>query len=329
MTSNSTNLIFIVMCLIVMYLIQGCGLVTKKENDIVKKPFFGMEPSDTLQLIAPNIVSSNLAEYNGTFSPDGTEFYYTVTFPGRSVISMMKLGPDSTWSEPAIAEFSGKYSDVDPILSPDGTRLFFTSYRPVDASSKNIRTNIWFVERIGDHWSSPQFIPLTENGDYYSSSTKSGTIYFNVWKTGDIFKAVKTDSTYSIEKLTVTINSDKAEGDPFISPNEDYLIFRAYDREVSFGAGDLYISFKIDNQWTKPENLGDTINSDADEICPLVTSDGKLFIFSSNRFIEEFNPGALELLEPYKHRFRSLDNGAYNIYSISADFIEERRKKHQ
>lgn len=324
MAINSTRSILIVICLI-----QGCTLSTKKENDILRKPFFGLEPTDTLHLIAPNIVSSNLAEYNGTFSPDGTEFYYTVTFPGRSVISMMKLGTGNIWSEPAIAEFSGEYSDVDPILSPDGTRLFFTSYRPIDDSSKNVRTNIWFVDRVGDNWNSPQFIPLTENGDYYSSSTKSGPIYFNVWKTGDIYKAVKTGSTYSTEKIEDTINSDKAEGDPFISPNEDYLIFRGYDREVSFGAGDLFISFKIDNQWTKPENLGDAINSDADEICPLVTSDGKLFIFSSNRYTGQFNPNALELLEPYKHRFRSFDNGAYNIYSISAAFIEERRMKHQ
>lgn len=315
--------------ILVIYLIQGCASPTEKESNTLRKPFFGIIPTDTLQLVAPNIVSSNLSEYNGTFSPDGTEFYYTVSFPGRSVISFMKLNPDDTWSNPAIARFSGEYSEFDPILSPDGTRLFFSSYRPIDSSLKNSRVNIWYVDRIGDGWSLPQYISLTENGDYYSSATKSGTIYFNIWKTGDIYKAVKKDSSYSTEKISTTVNTDKAEGDPFISPNEDYLIFRGYDQEVSFGAGDLYISFNIGNQWTKPENLGETINSSEDEICPLVTSDGKLFIFSSNRFIEEFRPTALELLKPYKQRFTSFDNGAYNIYSISADFIEELRRKHQ
>jgi hypothetical protein len=310
-------------------LIQGCSSTTEKGTDHLLEPFFGIEASDTLQLVAPNIVSSNLAEYNGTFSPDGTEFYYTVSFPGRSVISFMKLNPDNTWSAPAIAKFSGEYSEFDPILSPDGRRLFFTSYRPIDDSRRNGRTNIWSVDRVGDDWGSPQFISLTENGDYYSSSTKSGIIYFNIWKTGDIYRAVKTDSMYSIEKITDTINSDKAEGDPFISPDEDYLIFRGYDQEVSFGAGDLYISFNLGNHWTKPENLGDVINSSEDEICPMVTADGKLFIFSSNRFRAEFNPGAFQALEPYKQRFKTPDNGAYNIYAISADFIEKRRKKHQ
>jgi Tol biopolymer transport system component len=324
MTLNSKHISLIVMCLI-----QGCASTTEKEKDILRKPFFGIEASDTLQLVAPNIVSSNLAEYNGTFSPDGTEFYYTVSFPGRSVIAFMKLNPDNAWSTPAIAKFSGEHSEFDPILSPDGSRLFFTSYRPVNDSSKGGRTNIWYVDREGDDWGSPQFIALTENGDYYSSATTSGTIYFNSWKTGDIYKAVKKDSTYSIERLPDTINSDKAEGDPFISPNEDYLIFRGYGREVSFGAGDLYISFNIDNQWTTPENLGDVINSSEDEICPLVTADGKLFIFSSNKFREDFKTGALEPLESYKERFKTFDNGAYNIYCISADFIEKLRKQHQ
>lgn len=113
-----------------------------------------------------------------------------------------------------------------------------------------------------------------------------------------------------------------------IPPNEDYIIFRGYEQEVNFGLGDLYISFNIAGEWTKPENLGDVINSEADEICPLVTPDGKLFIFSSNRYLEQFKPSDLELLEPYKQRFKTLDNGAYNIYSISAGFIEELRKKH-
>jgi Tol biopolymer transport system component len=309
-------------------LIQGCVSTTEKETSNLQKPFFGIVPTDTLQLVAPGVVSSNLAEYNGTFSPDGTEFYYTVTFPGRSVISFMKLNPDDRWSDPIIAGFSGEYSDVDPIFSPDGTRLFFTSFRPTDDSGKNGRTNIWYVDRVGNDWSSPNYISLSENGDYYSSCTTSGVIYFNTWKTGDIYKAVKTDSGYSTEKITDIINTDKAEGDPFISPDESYLIFRGYNQEGSFGGGDLYISFNINNQWTKAENLGEAINSPEDEICPLVTADGKLFIFSSNRYIKEFKPASLESLKAYKHRFNSPDNGAYNIFSISADFIEEMRKKY-
>lgn len=323
MTNNSRYSIFL--CI---YLIQGCIAKSPKYDITLKGSFFNIKPTDTIQLVAPNIVSSNLVEYNGTFSPGGTEFYYTLNFPNRAVICFMKINLDSTWSHPAIASFSGKYSDVDPILSPDGLRLFFTSNRPLNDSSSNSRNNIWYVEQTNSGWSSPKFIPLTADGDYYSSVTKNGIIYFNVWKTGDIYRAVKTDSTYAIEKITEIINSDRADGDPFISPDEDYIIFRGNNREDSFGGSDLYISFKINGQWTNPENLGEPINSSSSEICPLVTPDGKLFVFSSNRLKEEFKPIPLTELAPYRKKFNSFDNGTYNIYAISASFIESRRKKH-
>jgi hypothetical protein len=309
--------------------IQGCITKTDEVIDIPGRAFLGIQPTDSLQLVAPGIVSTSLGEYNGTFSPDGAEFYYTVSFPGRSVIASMKLNSDNTWSKPAIAVFSGKYSDVDPLLSPDGNRLLFTSFRPIHDSIKTRRANVWCAERTGDGWSTPQPVPLTEDGDYYSSITNSGAIYFNVWKTGDIYRAVKTGSTYTIMKVSNAINSNNAEGDPFISPNEDYLIFRSYNRNVCFGAADLYISFHIGNEWTEPENLGASINSSEDDICPLVTPDGKLFIFASNRFVEEFSPDSLEPIKRYESRFKSFDNGSFNIYSISAAFIEQLRKKHK
>ncbi|HEY5825783.1 MAG TPA: hypothetical protein VIT44_15520, partial [Cyclobacteriaceae bacterium] len=201
--------------------------------------------------------------------------------------------------------------------------------RPVTSTASFNRNNIWYVERVNNEWSAPKFIPLTEDGDYYSSVTKSGVIYFNVWKTGDIYKAVKSDSNYVTERISKIINTDRDDGDPFISPEEDYIIFRGNNRTDTFGAMDLYISFNINNEWTEPENLGEPINSSASEICPLVTADGKLFIFSSNRLKNDFKPEPSALLEPYREKFKSFDNGTYNIYSISADFIELRRKKHQ
>jgi Tol biopolymer transport system component len=321
MTLNSRNVIFLLMCII-----QGCTSTTVIK---LKGPFFGIKPTDTPQLVVPEIVSSNLVENNGTFSPDGKEFYYTLFFPKQGIISFMKMNTDNSWSKPAIAKFSGVHSDVDPLFSPDGSRIYFTSNRPVTSTASVNRNNIWYVERVNNEWSAPKFIPLTEDGDYYSSVTKSGVIYFNVWRTGDIYKAVKSDSNYVTEKISKIINTDKDDGDPFISPEEDYIIFRGNNRTDTFGAMDLYISFNINNEWTEPENLGEPINSSSSEICPLVTADGKLFIFSSNRMKNDFKPEPFTLLEPYREKFKSFDNGTFNIYSISADFIELRRKKHQ
>lgn len=308
-------------------MIYGCSQSVNSEPELLLGPFFGLQATDSVKPVAPEIVSSSLFEYNGTFSPDGSEFYYTVSLPGRGLVAFMELKEDNTWTNPAFAVFSGEYSDVDPIFSPDGSKLYFTSTRPFGSTADFKRNNIWFIERLKDRWSSPQVVPLTEAGDYYSSLTNDGSIYFNTWKTGDIYKATTTDSSYLITRLPDIINLDRNVGDPFISPEEDYIIFRDNNPDDGFGFSDLYISFNINQEWTDPENLAEPINSEARESCPYVTSNG-LLIFSSTRLIDEYNPNALESLDHYKHKSKSFDNGSWNVYYTSADFIHKLREKH-
>lgn len=318
---------FVAKLFILLFWISGCASKLEKERELLSNPFFGVEPSDSVRVLAPNIISSNLFEYNGTFSPDGSEFYYTVNLPNRGQIVFLELEENNTWSEPRFAEFSSNFSEVDPIFSPDGMRLYFTSDRPLSDSSELTRNNIWFVERTNDGWSSPSMVTLTENGDYYSSITNNGDIYFNTWKTGDIYKAVKTGSSHLIERLPDVINLNKSVGDPFISPNEEYLIFRGNNLEHTIGSFDLYISFNIDNEWTEPLNLGEPINSNATEICPYITANGELLIFASNRLIKGYETQPLQFISSFKNKSESFDNGGWNIFYTSTTFIDNLRAK--
>jgi hypothetical protein len=78
--------------------------------------------------------------------------------------------------------------------------------------------------------------------------------------------------------------SNITDGDPYISPNEDYLIFLSVDRSGGYGQGDLYISYKKENgSWTNPKNLGSKVNTDEFEFGPSVTPDGKYFQFSRRK----------------------------------------------
>lgn len=283
--------------------------------------FLGMQQTETPLLLAPSLIATSLTEYNGTISPEGTELFYTAEIAGRGVILTTHLKEDQTWSKPLIAPFSGSYSDYDPLFSPDGQRLYFSSERPSEEGKKSGSTNICYVEREGSNWSSPQMIFLTGKGDYYSSLTNFGTIYFNVWNDGDIYKAVPDGSEYKVEVLPEAINGRSDVGDPFISPNEDYLIFRGYFKE-GYGRGDLYISFREGDAWTTPENLGPEINSNGQEMCPYVTPDGKWFIFASDRLEEYYQTNASESLENVLVKSHSSDNGQQNIYYCRADFIK-------
>ncbi|NAY91521.1 hypothetical protein GTQ34_06295 [Muricauda sp. JGD-17] len=315
--------------LIIVFAILGCkeSIPTTKIEEVLapKGPFFGIDPTDEPQLLAPELLASPTTEYNGTFSPDGTVFYYTTNMPGNAYITFTEMQEDSTWSNPRIASFSGTYSDYDPLFTPAGKRLYFSSSRP---KGNNENSKVWYVEQKDDSWSDPVRVILTgeEDNEYYSSLTHSGVIYFNIWSKGDIYRAVPKDSVYEVEPLPEIINKGRDKGDPFIDPNEKYLIFRGYDE--SLGRGDLYISFNIDGAWTSPENLGEPINSKAHEMCPWVSQDGKLFIFASGRIQNGLEVRALDPIEKVHDKSRTYDNGALNLYYMSANFIETLRKKH-
>lgn len=303
------------------YLLSGC--ITTIPEDEVSGPYFGVNPTDQPQLLVPELIASTTEEYNGTFSSDGTEFFYTTDIPENAFITVTRMQQDSSWSEPEIASFSGKYSDYDPIFSPDGSRLYFSSSRPY---SDNEFSGIWYTEKQGDEWGEPKPVKLSNSGkdEYYNSITNDGSIYFDIWP--KILKGTKSENGYIIEELDSIVNGGYNKADPFISPDEDYLIYRGY-RDDSFGRGDLYITYRDGESWTKPVNLGKPINSEAHEMSPYVTPDGRLFIFASDRIIKKIQMKPGDKIRRVHDKYRDFDNGELNVYYMSADFINEMRPK--
>ena len=153
--------------------------------------------------------------------------------------------------------------------------------------------DIWFSERTGEGWSLPLNvgeIVNTEYGEGFISVAENGNLYFESNRPGgfgdwDIYMAEKTEEGYNPPiNLGEKINSEVNESDPYISPDESYLIFGSYGREEGYGSSDLYISFRRNNgKFGKPINLGDKINTQYLEHNPHVSADGKYFFFSSDK----------------------------------------------
>ena len=97
------------------------------------------EPPSERTLFEPGTLSTGAFEYNASFTPDGRTLYFSVAAPRLAAKFFAAIvrshWRDGRWTTPEVAEFSGRFGDFDPFVSPDGSRLFFSSVRPVDPAS--------------------------------------------------------------------------------------------------------------------------------------------------------------------------------------------------
>jgi Tol biopolymer transport system component len=199
----------------------------------------------------------------------------------------MKLEEDK-WTPPQVVPFSSKFFDSDdPCFTPDGTKFFFTSWRPEKwFQVTDLSERIWVVERANTGWSKPQLIGEAVNTmdlHWQFSLTRDETLYFA--SQGDLYRSILVDGEYSIpQKLGEAINTNSREELPFIAPDESYLIFSSNGHPDRVGDYDLFITFRnSDGDWMEVVNLGQNVNSPFQDIYPVVSPDGKYLFFLSNR----------------------------------------------
>ena len=268
-------------------------------------------------LFAAGRISTGDMELNAAFTPDGKAVYFTKRSPKPQfwaiVVSHYRAG---TWTEPEIAPFSGQFNDFDPFVSPDGTKLFFSSGRPIDATPKE-DFDIWVVERTATGWGAPHPVGTPVNSkanEFYPTVAADGTLYFSSTRSGglgsgDIYQA----------KLV--------EGDPYIAPDGSWLVFVSYGRPGGQGDGDLYLSFHRDGAWSTAVNLGAPINSSALDFCPIVSPDGKYLFFTSERGFADQPRQSPLTTDQLRKRLRGPGNGLGDVYQIDLTAVLERRPR--
>jgi hypothetical protein len=328
----------------VVILTGACTPQTETEPDRAELPeltgpYLGQQPPGLEPVVfAPGFVTTGLATRDVAMTPDGSELYFGVFFGNRALIMVTKADDNGRWSEPQVAAFSGRYRDIEPHISPDGSQLFFLSTRPKEGQPEKpgwAYQDIWVCDRIGDGWGEPYNLgpPVnTDGAEFYPSTTRDGTIYFTRGEANDaaIYRARRLEGGgyQEPEKLPEQVNCGDAHYNAFIAPDESYIIVCVNGRDDSIGGSDYYVVFRSpDDTWSEPVNMGETINTDGGgEWSPYVSPDGKYFFFMSSRSSEQLS-GSLagrtisELLtwqaEP--------QNGASDIYWVDAAIIESLR----
>lgn len=189
-----------------------------------------------------------------------------------------------------------------PTIGADGRSLVFVACP--DASGEYYGENrtgkgscdLFFTKKLGSRWTDPINIPGNINSFHWetqpSLSADGKTLYFvrgirgrNQTENSDIyFSRLQADGSWGTpERLPDIINTPFEEESVLIHPDGKTLYF-ASRGHVGMGGSDLFVSRMDENgNWTKPVNLGYPINTKFDENSLMVSPDGEIAFFASDR----------------------------------------------
>lgn len=166
----------------------------------------------------------------------------------------------------------------------ENERSYYTSYKNCDLFYTMHDNGEWIpLKRLNNEINSNKTFEgqpsITTEGDivYFASNREGGFGGFDLYK---IEK--KEDGQWSEPiNLGAEINTIGDEKTPYIHTDNQTLYF-ASDGHGGIGGFDIFVSYLTsNNSWTKPENIGYPINTEADEVAFIVSANGEKIYFSS------------------------------------------------
>lgn len=238
----------------------------------------------------------------------------------------------------ATDEYTGAFS---PVEYQNG--IVFTAEKEVYSGRKtnpwtgNSYLDLYYMEKdTNGNWLSPVLLEGDINGRFHegpATFNKEGdVVYFtrsNYFKRklveGEndennlkIFKATLVDEKWTdLEELPFN-SDDYSCGHPALGPDGKTLYFVS-DMPGGYGGTDIYKTTMDENgEWSKPENLGPTINTPGNEMFPYMHDDGTLY-FSSNA---HNTMGGLDVFLTYQNseRWMKPENLNYPLNTSRDDF---------
>ncbi|MEZ4422159.1 MAG: M28 family peptidase [Gemmatimonadota bacterium] len=237
-----------------------------------------------VELFAPGVVSSAAPEFAITFTPDGRTAFFNRGTEDRSAYRMLaSLRSDTTWGSAEAVPFASAGMDVDPFVSPDGNRIWFSSDRPrAGAPAGSISS--WYVERTATGWSDPidPGAPFnSDSADIFVSEARDGTVVFRSERDGRRRVYATRRGTEGWETpVALRFGTVEEASNPMLHPSGTWIVLSL---PGPGGEPDLYASCRTaEGMWGEPFALPAAINSPFAEFAPAFHPDGTLY-FTSER----------------------------------------------
>ncbi|MEN8123241.1 MAG: hypothetical protein ABFS35_23085, partial [Bacteroidota bacterium] len=228
-------------------------------------------------------VNSKYSEIAPIISPDGNTLYVGREHDPRNIgkeknydVWYATRNRDGSWGTMKQMGKSVNNSGDNLVIavSPDGNTLWLEGLYTKSGSHLSDQ-GISISQRTANGWSVPKKVHIEQfyNKNQYES-------YCPTIDRKILIMSIERDDTYGQKDLYVSfrlpdgnysqpfnmgpdINTFLNEGTPFIAPDNKTLYFYSYGHP-GYGSADIFVSKRLDNswrKWSKPKNLGPTINS--------------------------------------------------------------------
>lgn len=266
--------------IIVVFLISCKG----KQDD-----FKQYEYASSPVILGEGTLSRDSVQWNNVFVSKTKELYLTRMGKSASIIYKFDYNHQEFENLEEIP-LPKESPNSDVYVNAKGNLMLFSSLLPEHKQDTISDWNIWKSIRKNGDWQTPEpfFSKNLEGNQFYPWLTNSGNLYFAITPHGsqnsDLYVSKYSEGRNQKPiALPKQINSDKLEGDAYVSPDESFLIYAGFEREENLGKSDLFIAFNENGDWSEPVWLGKEINSEGYDGSPFVTENGKYLIFTSSR----------------------------------------------
>lgn len=228
--------------------------------------------------------------FRGTFSPDGSEFYFfkKVATGGEDYrIYRVDLNEETAVDE-LLPLGDPDASSMYPVVSPDGALLVFSAYR---GDGEN--ADLWAALKTSAGWGEPYRLSASTAANYDASPwfDGEGALRFSStspdWRTTNHRRATRSGIDFGPSGPDTFWNQFALPPDHhfwsgILDPSGSVTILEVSKRgaDGSLAGSDLWLSRRgADGIWSRPAPISGSVNTDATENFPAFTPDGKNLVF--------------------------------------------------
>jgi outer membrane protein OmpA-like peptidoglycan-associated protein len=274
--------------------------------------FFFSASSENGGLFAQSIeqlgsaVNTEFNELNPVISPDGKTIYFVrVSHPSNNYGT--KGSQDVWYSDYRDGSFTiarrmpnsinkDQYNDLFSI-TPDGNTILISG--AYNSGRRENEAGLSTCKKTKTGWGEPQKVIIPKFDDIckgqfltasLSNDGKTLILAFSEKrnsKQDDLYVSFlgKDGKWTKPESLGENINTNETETTPFLA-SDNYTLYFATDRKGGLGGTDIWVSKRLDRswrKWSKPINMGNKVNSDANELSYTISASGEYAYMSTKK----------------------------------------------